>query len=91
MSSQIRTQLRDMSWEDVDAVLNIEQQVHRHPWTRGNFNDALATGNICKVVEAANEIIGYAVMNGVEWFTPYAPNVGQRQTSCRMCLLTRRI
>lgn len=55
-------QLRDMNWADVDAVLNIEQQVHSHPWTRGNFNDALASGNICKVVEVANEIVAYAVM-----------------------------
>lgn len=55
-------QLRDMNWADVDAVLNIEQHVHSHPWTRGNFNDALATGNICKVVEVANEIVAYAVM-----------------------------
>jgi len=54
--------LRDMTWADVDAVLRIEQQVHSHPWTRGNFNDALATGNICKVYEAANGIVGYAVL-----------------------------
>lgn len=62
MNSQSVTQLRDMNWEDVDAVLGIEQQVHSHPWTRGNFNDALATGNICKVYEASDQIIGYAVM-----------------------------
>lgn len=62
MSEQFATRLRDMSWDDVDAVLSIEQQIHSHPWTRGNFNDALATGNICKVYEAANGIIGYAVM-----------------------------
>ena len=62
MTGQPVTQLRDMLWEDVDAVLLIEQQVHSHPWTRGNFNDALATGNICKVYAAANGIVGYAVM-----------------------------
>lgn len=55
-------QLRDMGWADVDAVLRIEQQVHSHPWTRGNFNDSLASGYICKVYEAANEIVGYAVL-----------------------------
>jgi [ribosomal protein S18]-alanine N-acetyltransferase len=58
----IQLVLRDMTWADVDAVLRIEQQVHSHPWTRGNFNDALATGNICKVYEAANGIVGYAVL-----------------------------
>lgn len=55
-------QLRDMGWADVDAVLRIEQQVHSHPWTRGNFNDSLASGYICKVYGAANEIVGYAVL-----------------------------
>jgi ribosomal-protein-alanine N-acetyltransferase len=62
MNREINIQLRGMNWEDVDAVLQIEQQVHSHPWTRGNFNDALATGNICSVYEADNEIIGYAVL-----------------------------
>jgi len=62
MSNVPAIQLRDMLWEDLDAVFAIEQQVHVHPWTRGNFNDALATGNICKVYEAANGVIGYAVM-----------------------------
>jgi len=62
VSSQLITQLRDMDWADVDAVLHIEQQVHNHPWTRGNFNDSLASGYICKVYEAANGIVGYAVL-----------------------------
>lgn len=62
MSSQLITQLRDMDWADVDMVLHIEQQVHNHPWTRGNFNDSLASGYICKVYEAANGIVGYAVL-----------------------------
>jgi [ribosomal protein S18]-alanine N-acetyltransferase len=62
MTSLLALQLRDMNWDDVDAVMRIEQAVHSHPWTRGNFNDALATGNICKVAVDANEIIGYAVM-----------------------------
>ena len=62
MSSHLITQLRDMTWADVDTVLRIEQQVHSHPWTRGNFNDSLASGYICKVYEAANEMVGYAVL-----------------------------
>jgi ribosomal-protein-alanine N-acetyltransferase len=62
VSTQLTTQLRDMTWDDVDAVLRIEQQVHGHPWSRGNFNDSLANGYICKVYEAANEVVGYAVL-----------------------------
>lgn len=62
MSSQFVAQLRDMTLADVDAVLNIEQQVHRHPWTRGMFDDSLANGYICKIFEVANEMVGYAVL-----------------------------
>ena len=51
-----------MTLADVDAVLRIEQQAHSHPWTRGNFNDSLANGHICKVVEIENEIVGYALL-----------------------------
>ncbi|HQS57593.1 MAG: ribosomal-protein-alanine N-acetyltransferase [Gallionellales bacterium 35-53-114] len=54
--------LRDMIPADLDAVLSIEQQVHSHPWTRGMFNDALAQGNICKILATENEIVGYAVL-----------------------------
>ena len=62
MSGQPVMQLRDMLWEDVDAVLALEQQVHTHPWTRGMFNDALASGYICKIYESAGEMVGYAVL-----------------------------
>lgn len=55
--------LRDMTADDFDAVLAIEQQVHSHPWTRGNFSDALRAAYACKVYESGNgEMLGYAVM-----------------------------
>lgn len=54
--------LRDMTADDLDAVLAIEQQVHSHPWTRGNFSDALKSGYQCKAYEDGNgEMLGYAV------------------------------
>lgn len=54
--------LRDMSNNDIGAVLSIEQQVHAHPWTRGNFSDALTSAYVCKVAELGGSLIGYAVM-----------------------------
>ena len=54
--------LRDMTLADIDAVLCIEQQVHRHPWTRGNFIDSLENGHICKVYVGMDEIVGYAIL-----------------------------
>jgi ribosomal-protein-alanine N-acetyltransferase len=60
-------ELRDMTVADLDTVLRIEQQVHAHPWTRGNFSDALSSGYLCKVAERDGEAVGYAVlMQGVD-------------------------
>lgn len=54
--------LRDMTEADLDAVLDIEREVHAHPWTRGNFSDALQSKYLCKVYESEQSMLGYAVM-----------------------------
>lgn len=55
--------LRDMTEADLDAVLAIERAVHAHPWTLGNFSDALRSKYLCKIYETeARELVGYAVM-----------------------------
>lgn len=62
MTAQQGFQLRDMTSADLDAVLYIEQQVHSHPWTRGNFTESLASGHLCKVYADENEILGFAIL-----------------------------
>lgn len=54
--------LRDMMEADLAAVLGIECEVHGHPWTLGNFMDALRAGYACKVCEQEGMMLGYAVM-----------------------------
>lgn len=54
--------LRDMSDADLDAVLRIEREVHAHPWTRGNFSDALRSNYLCKIAEEDEAMLGYAVL-----------------------------
>ena len=54
--------LREMSLADLDAIMHIEQRVHVHPWTRGNFTDALNSGYVCKIYEREGEMSGYAVL-----------------------------
>lgn len=54
--------LRDMTEADLDAVLRIEREVHAHPWTRGNFSDALRSKYQCKVFESDGNMLGYAVL-----------------------------
>ena len=59
--------LRDMLDTDIDSVLHIEQQVHAHPWSKGNFIDAIASNYLCKLAVVEEKLIGYAVlMQGVD-------------------------
>lgn len=54
--------LRDMTEADLDEVLRIERGVHAHPWTLGNFSDALRGKYQCKIYEEENGMLGYAVL-----------------------------
>jgi ribosomal-protein-alanine N-acetyltransferase len=49
----------------LDEILVIEQSVHVHPWTRGNFTDALNCNYQCTVLydtAESEQLLGYAVM-----------------------------
>lgn len=54
--------LRSMQESDLDAVLQIESDVHSHPWTRGNFTDSLNAGHQAWVMMLEDKMIGYTVM-----------------------------
>lgn len=46
----------------LDTLLPIEEQAYAHPWTRGNFQDAMVAGNeIQLLVNAQHQLLGYFV------------------------------
>ena len=59
-------QLQAMQTDDLEAVIAIEQTAYSHPWTRGNFRDALASGYWAQCLRVQDELLGYVVaMEGV--------------------------
>lgn len=46
----------------LDRVVAIEEAVHGHPWTRGNFADSIAAGYDCWVACRGTTIVGYGVV-----------------------------
>lgn len=59
--------LQALSINDLDALLAIEQRAYSHPWTRGNFTDALASGYQIQLLKGGPELLGYFVaMPGVD-------------------------
>lgn len=55
-------QIRPMHLSDLNAVMQIETEVHAYPWSRGNFSDSLTSGYHCLLLEQKGNIIGYAVL-----------------------------
>lgn len=56
-----------MTEDWLSAVVAIEQQAYTHPWTRRNFQDALASGYQAQVLLGDSEVLGYFIaMKGVD-------------------------
>ena len=56
-----------LSLARLDDVLAVEQQAYSHPWTRGNFTDAMASGYQIQLLMGDEQILGYFVaMLGVD-------------------------
>jgi len=51
-----------MSVRDLPSVAAIEATIYSHPWTSGNFRDALNAGYSCWVMEGSAGLIGYGVL-----------------------------
>ena len=51
----------------LDALLAIEERAYSHPWSRGNFLDALRAGYLCQLLLKGEELLGYFIaMKGVD-------------------------
>lgn len=56
-----------LSLGTLDALLDVEQQAYSHPWGRGHFIDAMASGYACQLLWAAQQLLGYSIaMPGVQ-------------------------
>ena len=59
--------LRALTAQDVPQVLVIEQTAYSHPWSQGNFGDALASGYYCVGLFEQEDLRAYLVaMPGVQ-------------------------
>lgn len=57
---RVRFEPLNVLW--LDTLLPVEQQAYSHPWSRGNFIDAMAAGNETQLlVDARGELVGYFV------------------------------
>ncbi len=63
----VEAEFAPMTEARLDAVMALEAVAYPHPWTRGNFMDALRSGYHARVLLAGGELLGYYVaMQGVD-------------------------
>ena len=55
--------IRPMRPEDVPAVLEVERDSYRFPWSDGIFRDCIRVGYLCRVVELDGAVVGYGVLS----------------------------
>ncbi len=55
--------IRDMGFDDVAAVAELERQAYAFPWSDAIFRDCLRAGYYCCVVELDDIHIGYGIMS----------------------------
>lgn len=52
-----------LGFADVDQILDIEQRVYSHPWSRGNFTDAFLSGYEARGLrDASEQLLAYFVV-----------------------------
>jgi ribosomal-protein-alanine N-acetyltransferase len=60
-TTPLEVRFAELTADDLDAVIAVEQSVYGHPWTVGNFKDALASGYLAQRLLAGDTLMGYFV------------------------------
>jgi ribosomal-protein-alanine N-acetyltransferase len=58
-------QIRPMTFDDVGQVAAIEQQVESHPWSAKQFDESLHSGQRCRVLTHAGQVVGFCILQPV--------------------------
>jgi len=59
----VEAQIRAMHEFDVPVVVAIEQAGYQFPWSETIFRDCLRVGYVCRVIDVAGIMAGYAIMS----------------------------
>jgi len=55
--------IRPINEHDLDAIMAIETEAYKFPWTKKIFHDCIRVGYCCRLVEHNNQIVAYSIMS----------------------------
>lgn len=65
--AQIEVRFETLTLLNLEMLLEVEKCAYAHPWTRGNFTDAMGAGYETQLLIAGDHLLGYFVaMMGVD-------------------------
>jgi len=56
-------EVRNMTYEDLSLVSDIERRSYDFPWSHGVFRDCLLAGYQCRVLERDGRVAGYSILS----------------------------
>jgi len=60
---EISVRVRDMSYDDLAAVSDIERRSYEYPWSHGVFRDCMLAGYVCLILEHGSQPVGYSILS----------------------------
>jgi len=54
---------REMSIDDIPAIMEIEKAVYTHPWTEGIFKDCMRVGYNCWIYTEQTKLLAYGLVS----------------------------
>jgi ribosomal-protein-alanine N-acetyltransferase len=60
---EIPVLVRDMSYDDLGNVADIERRSYDFPWSHGVFRDCMLAGYVCVVLEHGGQTVGYSILS----------------------------
>jgi [ribosomal protein S18]-alanine N-acetyltransferase len=55
--------IRPMTDADVRTVASLERAAYQFPWSEGIFRDCLRVGYCCRIIDVADEAVGYGILS----------------------------
>ncbi|MDX1481964.1 MAG: ribosomal protein S18-alanine N-acetyltransferase [Woeseiaceae bacterium] len=55
--------VRDMTYDDLPHVSDIEQRSYDFPWSHGVFRDCVLAGYVCLVIDHGERPVGYSILS----------------------------
>lgn len=60
---EVPVQVREMMYDDLPVVSDIERRSYDFPWSHGVFRDCMLAGYVCVVVERGQHVVGYSILS----------------------------